>query len=118
MFARRRHTHDVALTRVAAQGEQALRRSGVSYTVIRPGRLLHDAGGDQAWRVEQGDNLSGGGGIARADVAAVAVAAVFDDAADGVTMEICGMRPPAPPVEGQLASLFRGLKRDDPVAAL
>ena len=103
---------------LAAQGEQALRRSGVSYTVIRPGRLQDGAGGDAAWRVEQGDNLSGGGGISRADVAAVAIAALLDDAADGVTLEICGLRPAAPRVEGQLASLFRGLKRDEPVAAL
>lgn len=62
--------------------------------------------------------MSNGGGIARADVAAVAVAALFDDAADGVTLEICGLRPAAPQAEGQLASLFRGLQRDEPVAAL
>ena len=58
------------------------------------------------------------GAIARADVAAVAVAALFDDAAECVTLEICGVRPVAPPAEGQLGVLFRGLQRDEPVAAL
>ena len=61
--------------------------------------------------------MKNGGGIARADVAAVAIAALFDDAADGVTLEICGARPAAPQTEGQLAALFRGLQRDEPVAA-
>lgn len=90
----------------------------MSYTVIRPGRLQDGAGGDAAWRVEQGDQLSGGGGIARSDVASVAVAALFDDAAHGVTLEICGLRPAAPKIEGQLDKLFAGLKHDEPVAAL
>jgi hypothetical protein len=46
------------------------------------------------------------------------VAALFDDAAHGVTLEICGLRPAAPKIEGQLEKLFAGLKRDEPVAAL
>ena len=102
----------------ASQGEQALRRSGASYTVIRPGRLGDGAGADAAWVVSQGDRMQNAGAIARADVAAVAVAALFDDAAECVTLEICGMKPAAPAAEGQLEALFRGLQRDEPVAAL
>ena len=62
--------------------------------------------------------MQNAGAIARADVAAVAVAALFDDAAECVTLEICGMKPAAPAAEGQLEALFRGLQRDEPVAAL
>jgi hypothetical protein len=104
----------VALHFAPAQGEQHLRRGTLSYTVIRPGRLLHDAGGDRAWTVGQGDNMGSGGGIARADVAAVAVAALFDDDADRVTLEINSRGADAAEAE-QLANVFKGLTRDAPL---
>jgi uncharacterized protein YbjT (DUF2867 family) len=102
---------------LSSQGEQQLRRSGVSYTIIRPGRLLHGGGGDTAWVIGQGDTMSGGGGISRADVAALAVAALHDDAADCVTLEVMGASPAAPAVPDQLATAFKGLKRDAPLPA-
>ena len=107
----------------SAQGEQALRRSGVSYTVIRPGRLLDAVEGPEcAWRVEQGDMMKGGGGIPLAEVAAIAVAALFDSGADRVTFEVTRTSPPEPPSTaqqmygGRLAAVFRGLVKDTPVA--
>jgi uncharacterized protein YbjT (DUF2867 family) len=97
---------------IHAQGEQHLRRGTLSYTVIRPGRLLHDAGGARAWTVGQGDRMSSGGGISRADVAAVAIAALFDDAAHRVTLEINSRGADAAEAE-QLASVFKGLVPDE-----
>ena len=93
------------------EGEQHLRRSGVSYTVIRPGRLLHAPGGVKALAVSQGDVLQGGSpGISRDDVAHVALAALFDDAAQRVTLELVSGADDA--AEGQLAHVFAGLVQD------
>ncbi len=66
-------------------GENALRASGLAYTIIRPGGLTDDPGGEPV-RFEQGDTMSGR--ISRADVAAVAVAALTSPAAIGTTFEI------------------------------
>jgi hypothetical protein len=57
--------------------------------------------------------MSSGGGIARADVAAVAVAALFDDNAHRVTLEIANARPERDaPLAEQLAGAFQGLAQD------
>ena len=96
-------------------GEEALRASGVSYTVIRPGRLSHGPGG-AALMVSQGDVGVTGNAISRADVAAVAVAALTADSAQRVTIEIFGAKPAAAAPEGQLARIFEGLTVDPPAA--
>jgi uncharacterized protein YbjT (DUF2867 family) len=94
-------------------GEEKLRRSGVSYTVLRPGRLLEKAGGGAAWQATQGDNATtGGNGIARADVAALAIAALSDEAAHRVTVEVVDAAPAAPAVEGQAGLFFKRLLKD------
>ena len=69
------------------KGEKHLRDSGLAYTILRPGGLTNDAGGQQGIRFTQGDTL-GGGTIPRADVAAVAVAALGNPAAIGKTFEL------------------------------
>lgn len=69
------------------QGEEALRRSGVPYTVVRPGRLTDGPAGEAAWALSQGDSSAGGGGVARADVARIAVAAMLSPAAANTTFE-------------------------------
>lgn len=51
-----------------------LRRSGVPYTIVRPGGLTSDPAGQTHLAVGQGDKQSGR--VARADVAAVCVAAL------------------------------------------
>ncbi len=53
--------------RAKAEADDVLRRSGLDYTIIRPGRLTNDLG---QGRVRVGDRLPRGE-IARADVAAV-----------------------------------------------
>lgn len=55
-------------------GEEVLRKSGLPYTVVRPGGLTNDPAGQVELVVAQGDSSSGR--VARDDVAAVAVAAL------------------------------------------
>lgn len=69
------------------KAEQYLRGSGLAYTILRPGGLTNDAGGQEGIRFTQGDTL-GAGTIPRADLAAVAVAAIGNAAATGKTFEL------------------------------
>ena len=57
-----------------AKGEAHLRASGVPYTIVRPGGLTDDPGDQTGLVFKQGDE--GSGRIARADVAAVMIAAL------------------------------------------
>ncbi len=68
------------------RGEQALRASGVPYTIVRPGGLTDKPGGRAGVRFQQGDQ--GMGSIPRADVAAVVVATLGEVDAIGRTFEI------------------------------
>lgn len=58
------------------KGEDAVRASGVPYTVIRPGGLINVPGGDKAIILEQGDPVVRDSTIARADLARICVAAL------------------------------------------
>jgi uncharacterized protein YbjT (DUF2867 family) len=58
------------------KGEDALRASGVPYTVVRPGGLLNKPGRQQTVIFEQGDTVSTQTTIARADVADICVQAL------------------------------------------
>ncbi len=69
-----------------AKGEAHLRSSGVLYTIVRPGGLTDDAGGQTGLLLQQGD--VGSGRIARADVAAVMIAALDNPDALGRTFEV------------------------------
>lgn len=69
-----------------AKGEEHLRRSGLPYTIVRPGGLTDDPGGERGIELQQGDR--GSGRIARADVAAIMVAALDNPAAMGKTFEV------------------------------
>jgi uncharacterized protein YbjT (DUF2867 family) len=69
-----------------AKGEASLRASGVPYTIVRPGGLVDEPGGQVGLRLVQGDEESGR--IARADVAAVMIAALDNPAALGKTFEV------------------------------
>ena len=68
------------------KGENALRASGVPYTIIRPGGLLDEPGGRKAVQFAQGDKTTGR--IPRADVALVSVEALGRKSAQGKTFEI------------------------------
>jgi uncharacterized protein YbjT (DUF2867 family) len=69
-----------------AKGEASLRASGVPYTIVRPGGLVDEPGGQAGIRFAQGDHESGR--ITRADVAAVMIAALDNPAAIGKTFEV------------------------------
>ena len=70
------------------KGEEAVRNSGVAYTIIRPGGLVNKAGGENELVFEQGDDVSGM--IPRADVARVCVAALIYPEARNRTFELVG----------------------------
>ena len=70
-------------------GEQALRSSGVDYTIIRPGGLSNGPGGGTAILSDADTERERGGGmISRADVAAVCVAALTSAAARNRTFSV------------------------------
>ena len=71
-----------------AKGEAHLRASGVPYTIVRPGGLTDDPGGQTGLVLEQGDD--GSGRIARGDVAAVMIAALDNQDALRKTFEAFG----------------------------
>lgn len=70
-------------------GEESLRRSGLKYTVVRPGGLANTPG-TQAVVGAQGDTGQQRGSISRDDVALVCVKALGNPDAIGKTFEISG----------------------------
>lgn len=91
------------------RGEDALRASGVPYTVVRPGGLRDAPGGAMAVRALQGDPMDVTGQIARADVAAVCVNALGRADAVNKTFEV--LSGPAGAATDWTA-LFSSLKPD------
>ncbi|KAL3160962.1 hypothetical protein ABBQ38_009354 [Trebouxia sp. C0009 RCD-2024] len=90
------------------KGEWALRNSGKSFTIVRPGGLTNAAGGESKLITGQGDDMKPGS-VSRADVAAVMVAALTTDAADKITFELSSdksEKPTGPPTD-----IFTGLKQ-------
>jgi len=67
--------------------EEALRTSGLPYTIFRPGGLLDDEATNEVMVGEGGTRL-GGGSIPRADVARLMVAALYTPTARDRTFEI------------------------------
>lgn len=74
------------------KGEEALRESGVPYTVVRPGGLINQPGGSEALVFAQGDTTAGR--IAREDVALICIAALDNPAALGKTFETFSSEEP------------------------
>ena len=68
-----------------ADGEAELKSSSLKWTIIRPGSLNNGNAGGQ---VTLNQKAGGMGSIARADVAAVAVACLEDDRSIGKTFEL------------------------------
>ena len=68
-----------------ADGEAALKRSTLQWTIIRPGSLNNGTAGGSVTLNQQAGGM---GSIARADVAAVAVACLADAHAVGKTFEL------------------------------
>jgi len=89
------------------KGEDALRASGLTYTVIRPGGLTNEPGGQAALSFGQGDRISGM--VSRADVAEVCVQALQQPSARNVTFEV--VQAQGAPVD-DWATLFATLSPD------
>lgn len=75
-----------ASLRAKQDAETALRRSGLGYTVVRPGRLTNSPPSGEILVGEGGDSVSGS--IPRADVAHVMAAAPFAPEARNRTLEV------------------------------
>lgn len=89
------------------KGEEALRTSGVPYTIIRPGGLVNAPGGQKSVIFAQGDDETGT--IPRADLARVCVAALGLPDALNKTFEVnSGKSVPAE----SLADSFSALAAD------
>ena len=84
--------------RAKGRADEALRASGLDFTIVRPGHLVDAAG---SGLVMVGDHVAPGD-ISRDDVAAVLVAVLHEPAASGRTFEVVGG---AVPVAAALASL-------------
>ncbi|KAG5538169.1 hypothetical protein RHGRI_025292 [Rhododendron griersonianum] len=68
-------------------GEDSLRRSGLGYTIIRPGPLQEEPGGQRALIFDQGNRISQG--ISCADVADICVKALHDSTARNRSFDVC-----------------------------
>lgn len=72
--------------------DAALRASGLTWTIVRPGRLTDDAGTD---RVDAAPSLGRRGEVPRDDVALVLVEVLDEPATAGVTFELLAGHTPA-----------------------
>ncbi len=72
------------------KGEDAVRATGINYTIIRPGELTNEPGGRRGVRIMQGDPIGGEGSVSRSDVAAILVSALGRDDLYGRTFEVAG----------------------------
>ncbi|XP_028759084.1 uncharacterized protein LOC114718007 [Neltuma alba] len=68
-------------------GEDSLRRSGLGYTIIRPGPLKEEPGGQRALIFDQGNRISQE--ISCADVADICVKALHDSTARNKSFDVC-----------------------------
>ncbi|GFZ04421.1 high chlorophyll fluorescence phenotype 173 [Actinidia rufa] len=68
-------------------GEDSLRRSGLGYTIIRPGPLKEEPGGQRALIFDQGNRISQD--ISCADVADICVKALHDSTARNKSFDVC-----------------------------
>jgi uncharacterized protein YbjT (DUF2867 family) len=94
------------------KGENALRASGVPYTIVRPGGLTDEPGGTLGTLILQGDN-HGPGQSNRIDVARICVRALTDPAARNVTLEV--VKDDSQPVVPPNGDVFAGLQADAPL---
>ena len=89
------------------KGEEAVRDSGVPYTIVRPGGLSNEPGGEKSLVFLQGDDYQGR--VSRADVARVLVAALGLAEARNKTFELFGGEGPT---SMDLRSQFAALRAD------
>ncbi|CAM6019204.1 unnamed protein product [Sphagnum balticum] len=75
------------ILRAKQAGETALRNSGVGYTIVRPGPLQDEPGGQRALVFDQGDRITQS--ISCADVADVCVKALHNPTARNKSFDVC-----------------------------
>ncbi|KAM7476189.1 hypothetical protein LguiB_023432 [Lonicera macranthoides] len=73
--------------RAKKAGEDSLRKSGLGYTIIRPGPLMEEPGGQRALVFDQGNRISQA--ISCADVADICVKALHDSTARNKSFDVC-----------------------------
>jgi uncharacterized protein YbjT (DUF2867 family) len=91
------------------KGEDAVRATGINYTIVRPGALTNEPGGQRGIRIMQGDPRDGEGSISRSDLAAVLVSAIGREDLFGKTFELVGDNGSA---RIEWASLYNALRSD------
>jgi uncharacterized protein YbjT (DUF2867 family) len=91
------------------KAEEHVRSSGIAYTILRPYGIDDGAGGREGLELLQGDAANVRGSITREDLAAVAVACLFDVSARDKTFELINSE--ARPVDGWRSELA-GLRPD------
>jgi uncharacterized protein YbjT (DUF2867 family) len=89
------------------KGEEALRNSGVPYTIVRPGGLVNTPGGIDTLVFAQGDTTAGR--ISREDVALICIAALQIPLAADKTFEIYSSEEPG---TNDWAGMFGALQAD------
>ncbi len=97
------------------KGENALRASGLRYTIIRPGGLNDEPPGARGLRFAQGDEVNGR--VSRADVAEVALRAIDMPASHNVTFEVVAADSAPPDTDHDWAALFETLLSDQAPSA-
>lgn len=88
------------------RGEEAVRASGIPYTIVRPCALTEEPGGKQLV-FEQGDNIRGK--VSREDVAELCIQALAQPGAVNVTFEVKATEETGTP---DWKNLFKGLQAD------
>ncbi len=98
------------------RGEEYLRASGLTYTIVRPGGLVNEPAGRKGLRLEQGDNWRPllRSTLSRADLALVLVESLRQPGARNVTFEL--VNDPALPPDAW-GDRFGSLKPDSPIPA-
>jgi len=89
------------------KGEEALRNSGLIYTIVRPGGLVNIPGGEQRLVFAQGDTTSGR--ISREDVALICIQALQEPAARNKTFETYSTEEPG---NNNWSAMFAALEQD------
>ncbi|MFJ8083598.1 SDR family oxidoreductase [Streptomyces sp. NPDC096205] len=85
-------------------GEEAVRASGLPYTVVRPGWLTEERPAGEGIRLVQGD--AGTGTVSRPDLAEACVQALACPSADGITFELFNSSGAAPWQPGDSTSAW------------
>ena len=89
------------------KGEEVLRDSGVEYTIVRPGGLINEPGGQQGLIFAQGDTTTGR--ITREDVALICIEALQNKSALNKTFETYSTEEPG---VNNWPALFSALQSD------